>query len=84
AEQVLAALCEWLVGRRYLDSNPWDGMPALRVAALDIDIERAVPPAVWQALQPWLDAQAADDVRWRTIRAAVLLLHDSGMRVFEA
>jgi len=83
AEQVLSALCEWLVGRRYLDSNPWEGMPALRVAAPAIDVERAVPDPVWRAMLPWLDEQAATDAYWRTVRAALLLLHDSGMRVFE-
>lgn len=84
AEQVLSALCAWLVGRHYLDSNPWEGVPELRVAAPDIDIERAVPPPVWQALLPWLSERAVGDARWRTMHATVLLLHDSGMRVFEA
>jgi integrase/recombinase XerC len=84
AENVLSTLCAWLVGRRYLDSNPWEGVPALRVAAQAIDVERAVPAAVWQLLLPWLHAQATQDPYWRSVRATVLLLHDSGMRVFEA
>lgn len=84
AEQVLGALCAWLVGRHYLDSNPWEGVPALRVAEPAIDPERAVPEPIWQVLVPWLAEQAADGARWRTIRAAVLLLRDSGMRIFEA
>nr|WP_311530882.1 phage integrase family protein [uncultured Ralstonia sp.] len=84
AEKVVSALCAWLVGRRYLDSNPWEGVPALRVAALAIDIERAVPADIWQMLMPWLEEQANQDAYWRTVRAALLLLHDSGMRVFEA
>lgn len=84
AEKVLSSLCEWLVGRRYLDSNPWDGMPALRVAALAIDVERAVPAEVWQVLMPWLDEQARKGAYWRSVRATMMLLHDSGMRVFEA
>ncbi|MGC5887701.1 tyrosine-type recombinase/integrase [Ralstonia pseudosolanacearum] len=84
AEQVLSALCAWLVGRHYLDSNPWEGVPALRVAQPVIDIERAVPEPVWQVLVPWLAEQAAGEAQWRTIRAAVLLLRDSGMRIFEA
>jgi len=84
AEQVLSALCAWLVGRHYLDSNPWDGVPALRVAEPAIDPERAVPEPIWQVLVPWLSEQATDNAQWRAIRAAVLLLHDSGMRIFEA
>ncbi|MFV8598621.1 phage integrase family protein [Ralstonia pseudosolanacearum] len=84
AEQALTALCAWLVGRRYLDSNPWDGLPTLRVAAPAIDIERAVPDAVWQAMLTWFDELVTTDAYWRTVRAAMLLLHDSGMRVFEA
>ncbi|AZU59777.1 integrase (plasmid) [Ralstonia solanacearum] len=84
AEQVLAALCAWLVGRHYLDSDPWDGVPALRVAEPAIDIERAVPEPIWQVLVPWLEEQAGSDAQWRTIRATVVLLRDSGMRIFEA
>lgn len=84
AEKVVSALCAWLVGRRYLDSNPWEGVPALRVAAQAIDIERAVPADVWKVLMPWLDERAGSDPYWRTVRAALLVLHDSGMRVFEA
>jgi integrase len=59
-------------------------MPGPRTAAVALDIERAVPQAVWKALLAWLDRRAAEDAYWRTVRAAVLLLHDSGMRVFEA
>lgn len=84
AEKVVSALCEWLVGRRYLDSNPWDGVPALRVATPSIDVEKAVPVEVWRVLMPWLDEQAANGAYWRTVRAVMLVLHDSGMRVFEA
>ncbi len=84
AEQVLSALCAWLVGRHYLDSNPWNGVPALRVAEPAIDIERAVPEPIWQVLVPWLTEQAREDAQWRTIHATVLLLRDSGMRIFEA
>ncbi|WP_413705589.1 phage integrase family protein [Ralstonia sp. Ralssp110] len=83
-ETVLRALCEWLVGRRYLDSNPWEGVPALRVAVQAIDVERAVPDDVWQVLMPWLNEQAVHGAYWRCVRATLLLLHDSGMRVFEA
>lgn len=54
------------------------------MAAQAIDVERAVPAEVWQLLLPWLHAQATQDPYWRSVRATVLLLHDSGMRVFEA
>ncbi|MHA6896385.1 tyrosine-type recombinase/integrase [Ralstonia pseudosolanacearum] len=74
---MLSALCAWLVGRRYLDSNPWEGVPTLRVAQAHIDVERAVPDPVWHALAAWLDGQADNDAYWRTVRAALLLLHDS-------
>ncbi|WP_316047753.1 tyrosine-type recombinase/integrase [Ralstonia pseudosolanacearum] len=54
------------------------------MAAPVIDIERAVPEPIWQVLVPWLAEQAVGDAQWRTIRATVLLLRDSGMRIFEA
>ena len=83
AEQVLTALCAWLVGRHYLDSNPWEGLPGLRVAGPDIHVDKAVSGAVWGELAAWLDDQAHDSARMRTLRATVLLLRDSGMRCFE-
>lgn len=55
----------------------------LRAAAPALDIERAVPDPLWQVLVPWLAERAAGDAQWRTIRAAILLLRDSGMRIFE-
>lgn len=83
AEQVLAALCAWLVGRHYLDSNPWEGLPALRVAGPEIQVDLAVSGSVWEELAAWLDDQAHDSARMRTQRAVILLLRDSGMRCFE-
>lgn len=84
AEQVLSALCAWLAGRRYLDSNPWEGVPQLRVAGISIDVERAIPTPVWERLHAWLDEQAEDSAYRRVQRAAIVLLHDSGLRCFEA
>lgn len=84
AETVLASLCGWLVARRYLDSNPWEGLPKVRHVGQSIDIERAVPVDVSAALESWLDAESGISPQMRVLRAAILLLRDSGMRCFEA
>ena len=42
-----------------------------------------MPDPLWRVLVPWLAERAAGDAQWRTIRAAILLLRDSGMRIFE-
>lgn len=87
AEKVLSSMFGWLVGRRYLDVNPWDGLPKLRHAGDHIDVDRAVAADVWAALVGWLECASQTEepagARMRTLRAAVLLLRDSGMRVFE-
>lgn len=84
SETVLASLFSWLVRRHYLHSNPWDGVPAMRVAAVGLQTAKAVPATTWAELLTWLDRQAQVAAQHRTIRAAILLLGETGMRCEEA
>jgi site-specific recombinase XerD len=53
---IVSSLCEWLVRRHYLDSNPWDDVPA-RAEAEKMPQLRALSQKQWQVVQDWLDGQ---------------------------
>ncbi|MCY0386567.1 site-specific integrase [Robbsia sp. Bb-Pol-6] len=88
AVRALRAAFTWLVEVRYLAGNPWkavkDPVTVEREAAMRID--RALPAALWKTIQDHLDRQCAapDHVQWRTARAFLRLMADSGLRREEA
>lgn len=84
SETVLNSLCAWLVDRRYLAANPWAGVPLQRVAKPSMHVEKAIAMPVWEVMSSWLDAEAFASARGRLLRAAVLLLRETGMRCDEA
>lgn len=47
---ILRACCEWLTRQRYLDSNPWDGVPPRRKASTAIGAGRSLTREQWRAL----------------------------------
>lgn len=53
---VVRSLCEWLVRRHYLDSNPWDDVPA-RPDAPSMPQLRALSQKQWDLVQAWLAEQ---------------------------
>ena len=53
---IVRGLCEWLVRRHYLDSNPWDDVPA-RPAAPSMPQLRALSQKQWELVQRWLNEQ---------------------------
>ncbi|WP_175891580.1 site-specific integrase [Burkholderia cepacia] len=81
---------DWLVDVKYLAGNPWravrDPKPVQRATRLQID--RALPAALWAKVRAGLDdrctAAGADAPRWRAVRALLLLMGDSGLRIAEA
>ncbi|MEX3630575.1 MAG: phage integrase family protein [Burkholderia sp.] len=81
---------DWLVDVRYLAGNPWravrDPKPVQRVSRMQID--RALPATLWDKVRTALDAHCEragpDAPRWRTTRALLLLMGDSGLRIAEA
>jgi site-specific recombinase XerC len=53
---IVRSLCEWLVRRHYLDSNPWDDVPQ-RADAPSMPSLRALSTRQWAHVLGWLDAQ---------------------------
>ena len=53
AMTIVRSLCEWLVRRHYLDSNPWDDVPA-RQDAPSMPQLRALSQKQWSLVQDWL------------------------------
>ncbi len=53
AMTIVRSLCEWLVRRHYLASNPWDDVPA-RPDAPSMPQLRALSQKQWDLVQGWL------------------------------
>jgi site-specific recombinase XerC len=87
AEGILSALCGWLVGQRYLDSNPFEGLPKLRFRAR-LRADRALSETHWQWLLGYAEqrAQASRGRARRRYARLVLLLrfaYGTGLRLHE-
>ncbi|WP_250510313.1 site-specific integrase [Caballeronia sp. GACF4] len=88
AIRVLRGAFAWLVDVRYLAGNPWTAVndPMVVKHERPIKIERALPAGLWRKLRAELDMRSAEKgaVQWRAVRAAILLMGDSGLRREEA
>jgi integrase len=84
AVRALRAAFTWWVDVRYLAGNPWKAVndPVVVKRASPMKIERALPARLWRKLRDELDfrSKEADAVQWRAVRAAILLMGDSGLR----
>jgi site-specific recombinase XerD len=58
AMTIVRSLCAWLVRRQYLDSNPWDDVPA-RPDAPSMPQLRALTQKQWSLVQDWLAEELA-------------------------
>jgi len=58
AMTIVRSLCAWLVRRQYLDSNPWDDVPA-RPDAPSMPQLRALSQKQWSLVQDWLAEEMA-------------------------
>jgi hypothetical protein len=48
-ETIVLSLCEWLARQRYLDANPFDGLPPLPSQEPNrLQAEHALDAAQWQ------------------------------------
>ncbi|WP_421380994.1 phage integrase family protein (plasmid) [Paraburkholderia sp. DD10] len=97
AVRVLRAAFAWLTEVRYLAGNPWSAVhdPVTVTREVPVQVGRALPAGLWAQLRDALDARCASPVngagaeeadarQWRTARAAILLMGDSGLRRDEA
>ena len=84
AVTILRALCEWLLRRHYLDSNPWDDVPQ-RADAPSMPQLRALSILQWQAVQDWLGDPAAlpASPASRRLRFILTLAYTTGLRLSE-
>jgi integrase len=92
AVRALRAAFTWWVDVRYLAGNPWKAVndPIAIKRERAMQIERALPAELWRKLRGELDARSAEagdsrsTAQWRAVRAAILLMGDSGLRREEA
>ena len=92
AVRALRAAFTWWVDVRYLAGNPWKAVndPVAIKRERAMKIERALPAELWRKLRGELDARSAEagdsrsTAQWRAVRAAILLMGDSGLRREEA
>lgn len=78
---IVRSLCEWLVRRHYLDSNPWDDVPQ-RPDAPAMPQLRALSQRQWSLVEAWLDRQAPSPAA-RRVRFIVDFAYRTGMRLAE-
>lgn len=78
---IVRSLCEWLVRRHYLDSNPWDGVPQ-RPDTPQLPQLRALSQAQWALVQRWLDGQAPSPAAPR-LRFVLRFAYLTGLRLSE-
>lgn len=81
AVTILRSLCEWLVRRHYLDSNPWDDVPQ-RPDPPSMPRLRALSQKQWALVQNWLAEQAPCPALHR-LRFVLNFAYFSGMRLSE-
>lgn len=81
AVTVVRAMCNWLVGRRYLDSNPWGGVPAADVAPR-MPSTRSLSRRHWGLLEAWLSELPDTPANCR-LRFLVGFGYRTGMRLAE-
>lgn len=82
--RTLRAAFAWLVDVRYLARNPWTVISDLvRIEReSELHVERALPANLWERMRGFIDDQCQrEDARyWRSVRVALLLGADSGLR----
>ena len=78
---IVRTLCEWLVRRHYLDSNPWDDVPQ-RPDAPAMPQLRALSQRQWALVEDWLARQPPSPAL-RRVRFIVDFAYRTGMRLAE-
>ncbi len=81
AMTILSSMCEWLARRRYLDSNPFDGVPKA-VRAPSMPSSRAFTRKQWSLIEDWLSA-LPDDPASNRLRLLLGFAYRSGLRESE-
>ena len=81
ATTILGAMCGWLMDRRYLDSNPWKGVPA-SVRPPAMPSLRSLSRHQWGFVEEWL-GQLPDNPASHRTRMLFEFAYRSGLREAE-
>jgi len=76
---ILTAMFEWLLRQRYLETNPWDGVPPLLCATPKIRADHSLSRRQWQGVLHCCEELPRDEVYFR-LRFALLLGYGAGLR----
>lgn len=81
---IVRSLCEWLVRRHYLDSNPWDDVPA-RSDAPSMPQLRALSGKQWALVQEWMadELERSPSLATRRLKFLLDFAYLTGMRLAE-
>lgn len=82
AQIILTSCCEWLTRQRYLDSNPWDGVPPRSKVTVKIGKGRSLTQAHWRHLLDHCES-LPHDMTYHRLRFALRLAYLTGLRVSE-
>lgn len=82
AVTILTAMCEWLMRQRYLETNPWDGVPPAHNVAAKLRADHALTRPQWQALLASAEELPQDEAYYR-LRFTLLLAYGMGLRLSE-
>lgn len=82
AVTILTALCEWLVRQRYLDTNPWDGVPPAQSFTPKIRADHSLTRKQWRTVIKACDLVPLDEAYYR-LRFTLLLAYGTGLRLSE-
>ena len=84
AMTIVRSMCEWLVRRHYLDSNPWDDVPA-RPDAPSMPQLRALSQRQWDLVQGWLvrELSQAPSPALHRLKFILDFAYMTGMRLAE-
>ncbi len=90
AEVILSALCEWLVGQRYLDSNPFSGLSTQPFGRRSNGTDRSFSPALWEFVQDYAKKNASNDaftdsqrLSYKRICFVLTFAYHTGLRLHE-
>lgn len=81
-QTVLRLLCEWLVRQRYLDSNPWDGVPVIAPNRIRLKVGHAFTQDQWALVLRFLGNLPASPAAAR-LQFVVPFFYATGLRLNE-
>jgi integrase len=87
AEGILAALCGWLVGQRYLESNPFEGLPKSRFSAR-LRTDRSLSEVQWRWLIDFAEqrrqvSKGREQKRYARLLLLLRFAYGTGLRLQE-